>query len=164
MFHRWYSCQHLHFYRIRPNWRDRGGKLSCCPEWNILILWHSEKHSKVMAYVTTPSLIHMLFCTVGTVILVLQLQMRQCLLSWWRPVYCYGVLQWRRLAPEDPATENHTVLHWWCRIPQALCVCFKSFHLVQFHWNVFLFRSCSGLLRCVLPLGTFTINEFCTEI
>lgn len=54
--HHCYSCLHLHFYRIRPNWTVRGGKQSCCPEWTILILWHSGRHSKVTANLTTPYL------------------------------------------------------------------------------------------------------------
>lgn len=44
------SCLHLHFYRISPNWRIRGGKPSCCPEWNILILWLSGRHSRVIVH------------------------------------------------------------------------------------------------------------------
>lgn len=40
-------CLYLHFYRISPNWRIGGGKLSCCPEWNILILLPSGRHLKV---------------------------------------------------------------------------------------------------------------------
>lgn len=59
-----------------------------------------------------PPLIHMLSCTAVTVVWVLQMQMEPCLFSRWPPVYCYGVLRWRGRAPEDPATENHTVLHW----------------------------------------------------
>lgn len=54
--HHWYSCLHLHFYRIRPNWTFRGERQSCCPEWNILILWHSGRHSKVTANLTIPYL------------------------------------------------------------------------------------------------------------
>lgn len=33
----------------------------------------------------------------------------------WPPVYCYGVLQWRRSSPEDSATESDQLLHWKCK-------------------------------------------------
>lgn len=135
------------------------------------------KHPNIVAFIeafegngkrTNPKLIHMVFCIVVTVIWVQYLQMWPCFFffsSWWPSVYCYGVLQWWRLAPEDPATENHTVLHGWCRL---LLHCFSVcslFLLVHSHLHVFfLFRSCSGLLSCVLPLSISTTNEFYTEI
>lgn len=43
-----YPC--FHFYRIGPNWRVREEKPSCCLEWNILILWLSGKHLKVVTH------------------------------------------------------------------------------------------------------------------
>lgn len=49
-----HSCLYLHFYRISPNWWTRGEKPSCCPEWNIPILWPSGRHSKVFTHAALP--------------------------------------------------------------------------------------------------------------
>lgn len=74
-----HSYLFLHFYRISPNWRVLGEKLSCCPEWNILILWPSGRHSKVFTNATLPLKLrtrHLDSC--DTELLLFGLQNRQC--------------------------------------------------------------------------------------
>lgn len=127
-----HAC-YLHVYRINPNWRIRGEKPSCCPEWNIPILWPSGRHLKVFTDLT--------LLLQDIQLLLFALWNRQCVLclfSWWPPVYCYGVLQWRRPAPEDPATENCAVLCWSCRsrFPATILTIFCNYFVLLFNLNI----------------------------
>lgn len=88
---------YLHFDRISPNMRIRGRRPSCCPGWNILILWHSGRHLKVWIHTNTQQVTHplkqdtlnslgheiitLLQGRLGSVALFFQLT-ASCVLSW----------------------------------------------------------------------------------
>lgn len=119
-----YSCPHIEavcfmvvntvmysfvFYRTSPSWRRWNKKPSCCPKWNILILWLLERHLKVIPH-TAPLPLKPVTRYFGYI----QLFELWCLFSRWPPVHHYGVLQRRRSASEDSATEKQPVWCWKC--------------------------------------------------
>lgn len=152
---------YLHFYRISPNWRVLGEKLSCCPEWNILILWPSGKHTKVIMHAALP------FKTYYQIIFgwLFGLQNRcDCVCSADDLLcivmeYCSGGDLLQRIRGQKSTqfcVDNVGVaatLYVWMFCLIEIYLFFISFH-----------RSWSGLLKCVQEQSIFMISMFCTEI
>lgn len=160
------SCLHLHFYRISPNWRIRGGKPSCCPEWNILILWLSGRHSRVIVHtnITRFKSHYKPFMSIQLWLFGFQNSKCDCVcladeLLWIVMEYCSGgdLLQRIKQQKSNQFSVDNVrpdFLHSWSLLP---CLCVIGF------LNSF-FRSWSGSLKCAQVQSIFMISEFCTEI